>query len=346
MSGFDAQAIRRDFPLFAAQQEPLHYLDNGATAQIHAAALAAIQQHELTARGNVMRGNHRLAERATLAYEAARSRVAAFLNAAQADEVIFTGGTTAAINLLAAALGPQLGAGDEIVVSLAEHHSNFLPWQALQDRGVLLRILPVRADGRLELEALSGLLTTRTRLLALTHASNVTGAITDVPAVVHAARQVGALVLLDGAQRVQHGPVDVQALGCDFYAFSGHKCFGPTGIGVLWGRREALAELPPFMRGGGMVGQVGVAQSTWAAVPRRFEAGTPPIAQAVGLGAALEAIQALDWAAIRAHETALLQQLLADLQTLPGLRCAGTARHPAAPASGVVCVRAGRSASA
>ncbi|MEZ5448276.1 MAG: aminotransferase class V-fold PLP-dependent enzyme, partial [Thiolinea sp.] len=137
MSGFDAQAIRRDFPLFAAQQEPLHYLDNGATAQIHAAALAAIQQHELTARGNVMRGNHRLADRATLAYEAARSRVAAFLNAAQADEVIFTGGTTAAINLLAAALGPQLGAGDEIVVSLAEHHSNFLPWQALQDRGVL-----------------------------------------------------------------------------------------------------------------------------------------------------------------------------------------------------------------
>lgn len=274
MTAFDAQAARRDFPLFAMQAAPLHYLDNAATAQMHVAAFEAMRLHDLTARGNVMRGNHRLAEQATSAYAAARRSVAGFVNAASAEEVVFTSGATAALNLVAASLGKVLQAGDEIVVSQAEHHSNFLPWQRLSERGVSLRILPLLADGRLDTSKLEETIGPRCKLVAVTHASNVTGAVTDVAAVVAAARRVGALVLLDGAQMIQHGPVDVGALGCDFYAFSGHKCFGPTGIGVLWGRKDVLHDLPPFMSGGGMVGRVGLQESSWAPPPRRFEAGT------------------------------------------------------------------------
>lgn len=323
MTAFDVQAVRRDFPLFAMQETPLHYLDNAATAQMHVAAFEAMRLHDLTARGNVMRGNHRLAERATSAYEAARRSVARFVNAASAEEIVFTSGATAALNLVAASLGQVLQAGDEIVISQAEHHSNFLPWQRLRERGVNLRVLPLLKDGRIDTSSLEETIGPRCKLVAVTHASNVTGAVTDVTAVVAAARRVGALVLLDGAQMIQHGLVDVGALDCDFYAFSGHKCFGPTGIGVLWGRMDVLHALPPFMSGGGMVGRVGLQETSWAPPPRRFEAGTPPIAQAVGLGAALDALHTLDWAAIRAHETGLLQRLLDGLRELPGLRVLG-----------------------
>ncbi|HPQ94552.1 MAG: SufS family cysteine desulfurase [Thiothrix sp.] len=333
-TGFDPRMVRQDFPFFSSREQPYHYLDNAATAQMHAAAFEAMHRHDLENRANVMRGNHRLAERATTAYESARQVVARFINAAHASEIVFTGGTTAAINLVAASLGSQWKPGDEVVVSQAEHHSNLLPWQALQARGIVLRVLPLQVDGCLETEALATLIGPRCKLVAVTHASNVTGAVTDVAAVVAAARQVGAWVLLDGAQRVQHGPLDVQALGCDFYAFSGHKCFGPSGIGVLWGQAAWLDRMPPFLRGGGMVGRVEPDQADWAPAPRRFEAGTPPITQAVGLAAVLEALMQWDWDAVHAHEAALQQLLLQGLQALPGLRLLGpvdgTARLPLA----------------
>ena len=322
----DVAALRREFPFYSSGEPLLHYLDSAATAQMHAGVFAALREHDTRARGNVHRGNHRLAEAADNAYAAARHSAARFVNAASDKEIVFTAGCTAAINLVAGALAHTLRAGDEVLVSVAEHHSNFLPWQRLRERGIVLRALPVDAQGRIVFADVAQLAGARCRMIALTHASNVTGALcndADIAAVVAAAHRVGASVLLDGAQRVQHGPVDVRALGVDFYAYSGHKCFGPTGIGVLWGRAGALAELPPFMSGGGMVGRVGLEQSTWAEPPSRFEAGTPPIAQAVGLGAALDWMQTLPWEQIRAHEQALLERLLAGLQSIPGVRLTG-----------------------
>jgi cysteine desulfurase/selenocysteine lyase len=320
---FDAAALRAEFPLFAAATAPLHYLDSAATSQIHGAALDALVRHETTTRANVMRGTYRLAEAATEAYEHARAQAARFLNA-RADEIVFTGGATAALNLIAHAFGAALRPGDEIVVSLAEHHSNFVPWQMLRERaGIVLKFLPLAADGRIDTGALPSIVTPRCRLIAVTHCSNVTGAVTDVAAIVAAARAVGARVLLDGAQQVQHGPVNVQALGVDFYAFSGHKCYGPGGVGVLWGRADALDALPPFLGGGGMVGEVTPEATTFAGVPRRFEAGTPPIAQAAGLGAALDWMRTLPWVKVHAHERALLQRLLDGLATLPRVRVLG-----------------------
>jgi cysteine desulfurase/selenocysteine lyase len=323
--GFAPDRVRREFPLLCEQELPLHYLDNAATAQMHESAFAAVAAHDRRARGNVLRGNHRLGEAATLAYEGARRSVAGFLNAWAEDEVVFTCGATASINLVAGALAHVLQPGDEIVVSQAEHHSNLLPWQRLAESGVRLKVLPLHGDGRIRTQEAAALIGPRCKLAAVTHASNVTGALTDVAPVLAAARGVGAWVLLDGAQAVQHGPVDVQALGADFYAFSGHKCFGPTGVGVLWGRAHALAALPPFMTGGGMVGRVRLEASTWADPPRRFEAGTPPIAQAVGLGAACDWMRSLDWTAIRAHESRLLELLLAGLPRIEGLRLLGPA---------------------
>ena len=253
-------------------------------------------------RANVLRGVHALAEAATQAYEPARGDVARYIGAAAPQEVVFTSGTTGGINLLAHSLGESLGAGDEIVLSLLEHHSNIVPWQMLRDRrGVALRFLPVTSEGRIDTSALEHFVTPRTRLISLGHVSNVTGAELDVGAVVEAARAVGALVALDGAQRAAHGPFDVQALGVDFYAFSSHKMFGPNGVGVLWGRGAALAELPPFLGGGEMIARVTPDETTYARPPHRFEAGTPPIAQAVGLGAAVRWIEATDSAAGAAH---------------------------------------------
>jgi len=321
---FDPLALRAQFPLFGQMPEAFHYLDNAATSQIHGSALAAMTRHELTCRANVMRGSHRLAEAATVAYEAARGAAARFLHAASPDEVVFTSGATASLNLVAHAFGATLRPGDEILLSLAEHHSNFLPWQMLRERaGVALKFIPLTPAGEVDTAALPALLTDRCRLIAVTHASNVTGALTDVAAVVAAARAVGARVLLDGAQRAQHGPLDVRSLGVDFYAFSGHKCYGPGGVGVLWGRGELLAGLPPFLGGGGMAGAVAPATSAYADAPRRFEAGTPPIAAAVGLAAALDWMMSQPWPAIRAHEHALLRRLQRGLQQRPDVRLAG-----------------------
>jgi cysteine desulfurase/selenocysteine lyase len=319
----DAPALREEFPLLAANSG-LHYLDSAATAQIHRAALDAVVHHETGSRANVLRGSHRLAEAADQAFDSARRSVARFLNANSAEEVIFTSGATAALNLVAQAFGATLRSGDRVLISQAEHHSNFVPWQMLRDRaGVELDLLPVTASGELDLAALPHMLSPRTRLVAVTQCSNVTGAWTDVAAIVAAAGSVGAKVLLDGAQAVQHGPQDVQVLGVDFYAFSGHKCFGPGGVGVLWGKAEALAALPPFLGGGGMIDDVTVQASTWAEPPRRFEAGTPPIAQAVGLAAALDWMMALGWADIHARETRLGDLAIEGLLRLPGLRLLG-----------------------
>ncbi len=316
-------SLRDEFPLLAAAPQ-LHYLDSAATAQIHRLALDAVVRHETTRRANVSRGTYRLAEAADLAYEQARQTAARFLNANSADEIIFTSGATASLNLVAHAFGNTLKAGDRVLISVAEHHSNFVPWQMLRARkGIELGLIPVTASGQLDLARLPELIDRKCRLIAVTHCSNVTGARTDVAALVAAARKVGAKVLLDGAQAVQHGPQDVRALGIDFYAFSGHKCFGPGGVGVLWGKGELLAAMPPFLTGGGMIGEVTPQASTWAAPPQRFEAGTPPIAQAVGLAAALEWMVGQSWPQIHAREGRLCELLIEGLLRIPGLRLLG-----------------------
>ncbi len=326
-----AASLRAQFPLLAAAPE-LHYLDSAATAQIHRAALDAVVNHETTSRANVMRGTYRLAEAADLAYEQARQSAARFLNADSADEIVFTSGATASLNLVAHAFGSTLQPGDRVLISVAEHHSNLVPWQMLRDRcGIELDFIPVTAGGELDLALLPQLITDRTRLVAVTQCSNVTGAWTDVAAIVAAALKVGAKVLLDGVQAVQHGPQDVRKMDIDFYAFSGHKCFGPGGVGVLWGRAEALAQMPPFLGGGGMIAEVTPAASTWAAPPQRFEAGTPPIAQAIGLAAALDWMMTLDWAAIREREDALCQHLIEGLARIPGLHLLGPQDRKRAP---------------
>ena len=319
---FDAAALKREFPGLADPQ--LHYLDNAATAQMPDVVLNALRRFEVEARANVHEGMHAHARAATDSYNQARASVARFLHANSDQEVVFTYGTTSSINLLAHSFGDRLEPGDEILLSVLEHHSNLVPWQMLaKRRGVVLRFLPMTPDGRLDLEWLETELTDRCRLVALTHCSNVTGAMTDVSRVVAAARAVGAKVMLDGAQRAPHGPLDLRKLDVDFYVFSGHKTYGPTGIGVLWGRRELLDTMPPFMTGGQMIQEVTLTNTTFRPPPRRFEAGTPPIAAAIGLGAALDWMQTLDWSAIQKHELRLTRRILDGLGSIAGVRVLG-----------------------
>jgi cysteine desulfurase/selenocysteine lyase len=312
---FDLQAIRAQFPILSRRigDRPLHYLDSAATAQVPGFVLDALRRFETTSRANVLRGVHRLAEEATTAYAAARQAVARYLGVSP-GEVVFTSGTTGSINLVAHSFGDLLAPGDEVVVSELEHHSNIVPWQMLRDRrGIVLKVLPVHDDGTLDLSQLDRIVTRKCRLIAVTHVSNVTGAVTDLAPLRAAATSVGARILLDGAQRVPHGPVDVPRLGVDFYAFSGHKMFGPHGIGVLWARRALLEEMPPFLGGGEMIRTVTMARTTYAEPPHKFEAGTPPIAPAIGLGAAVEWLLQLDWPAISEHELRLTQRVLDGL---------------------------------
>ena len=316
---FDVSTVRDQFPILRREFDgtPLHYLDNAASAQMPQTVIDRVAHHETTNRANVLRGVHRLAEAATQAYEGARTTVARYINANRTEEVIFTSGTTSGINLVAHSFGDSLRDADEVVISGIEHHSNIVPWQLLRERrGIRLRILPPTGDGRIDHEQLSEVVGERCRLIAVTHASNVTGAITDVSKIVDAARRVGAKVLLDGAQRVPHGPLDVQSLGIDFYAFSGHKAFGPNGIGGLWVRWPILEAMPPFLGGGEMIKYVKFEQTTFADPPHRFEAGTPPIAQAVGMAAALDWIDALDGEAVQTHLNALTDRILSGLNTL------------------------------
>ena len=324
---FDVAAVRRQFPILSEiiDGRPVHYLDNGASAQTPLAVIDSVRHYETTSRANVLRGVHRLAERATEAYENARAEVARFLGV-QPMEIVFTGGCTAAINLVAYSYGSLLKPGDRILLSELEHHSNIVPWQLLRARsGVELDMIPVTEDGRIDLAELPRLLTAKTKLVSLAHVSNVTGALLDVRAVVAAAKAVGAKVMLDGAQRAPHGPLDLPSLGIDFYAFAGHKAYGPNGIGVLWGRPELLEAMPPFMGGGSMIGRVTLAETTWAPAPRRFEAGTPAIGPAIGLGAACTWMQQLDWSAAHDHEMALVQRLMDGLQRVDGTRLFGPA---------------------
>lgn len=314
--------IRSQFPIL--QTPALHYLDNAATSHMPQAVLDALGEFETGYRANVHGGVHSLARKALAAYESARDAVATYIGAASSREVVFTYGATSAINLVAHSLGGMFNPGDEVVISELEHHSNIVPWQMLVERaGITLRVIRTTPEGRLDLTDLDRVVTKRCQLIAVTHCSNVTGAVTDTATVVEAARAVGAKVLLDGAQRVPHGPVDIRELGADFYAFSGHKMFGPTGIGGLWGRGECLERMPPFMGGGQMIERVTLERSTYTAPPRRFEAGTPPIAGAIGLGAASDWLRGLDWDLLAEHRQALTQRLLGGLQAIPDVRIVG-----------------------
>ncbi len=320
----DVARIRAEFPIFEHLPAGFHYLDSAATGQICRPAAEALFSFETQSRANVKRSIYPLAEAATVAFDEARATLAAYLGIADPDEVIITSGTTLGLNLMAHAFGARLGEGDEIVLSELEHHSNIVPWQLLRARqGVTLKVLPVTDEGRLDLDQLENVVTGRCRLIAITHVSNVTGAVTEVGQLVAAARAIGARVLLDGAQRAPHGPLDLEALGIDAYALSGHKMFGPTGAGALWVRRELLEDLPPFLGGGEMIHQVTFPETTFARPPHRFEAGTPPIGPAIGMAAAARCLAGLDWQAGARHELRLTERILDGLGQLPGIRILG-----------------------
>lgn len=321
-------AIREQFPILAqaVHSKPLVYLDNAATTQKPLAVLDAMRAFELRDYANIHRGVHALSQRATDAFEAARAKVAAFVHARSADEIVFVRGATEAINLVAQSFTrPRLQPGDEVLVTAMEHHADIVPWQMVCDAtGAKLRVAPIRDDGALDLQSLPELLGPRTRMLAVTHVSNVLGTVNDVASVAQLAHARGVPVLVDGAQAVAHLPVDVQALGCHFYVFSGHKLYGPTGIGVLWGRAEMLAAMPPYQGGGDMIRSVSFERTTYADPPTRFEAGTPHITGAVGLAAAIDFVQGLGWDAIAQHERALLERAQSTLSRIPGLGIYGT----------------------
>jgi cysteine desulfurase/selenocysteine lyase len=329
---WDLATVRRDFPALEQRVHgrPLAYLDNAATAQKPYPVIEAVARFYRRDNANVHRGVHTLGERATAAYEAARERVRAFINARSAREIVFLRGTTEAINLVAHGLGQDMRAGDEVVLTTMEHHANIVPWQLLRERtGIRLRVLPVTPAGELELDRLPNLLGARTRLLALTHVSNVLGSLNPVAEIVRTAHAHGVPVLIDGAQAVPHQRADVQALDCDYYCFSSHKIFGPTGIGMLYGKEALLKALPPFLGGGEMIRRVSFERTLFADPPQRFEAGTPHIAGAVGLAAAIDYIEGLDRDAAEKHERDLLAYATARLRELPGLRILGEAPRKA-----------------
>ena len=326
---FDVNARRAEFPLLdqSINAQPLVYLDNAATTQKPLVVLEAIDSYYRSINSNVHRGAHTLADRATTAFEEARARVAGFINAPAPEQLIFTRGTTESINLVAQSWArPQLRPGDEILVSGLAHHSNIVPWQMVAAAtGARVVPIPITADAELDMSAFTALLGERTRLVALEQVSNAMGSIHPVEQVIAQAHAAGAVVLLDGAQSVAHLPVDVQQLDVDFFAFSGHKMYGPTGIGGLYGRRELLEAMPPWQGGGEMIETVSFERTTYAALPYRFEAGTPDIAGAVGLGAAVRYLQGLDRAAMYAHEDALLAYALELAADFPGFRLVGRA---------------------
>ena len=332
-SPFDAVAARNDFPILRQQVhgKPLVYLDNAATTQKPQAVIDAITHYYTTDNSNVHRGVHLLSERATAAFEAARSKATRFLNASSDREVIFVRGCTEGINLVAQSYGREfIGEGDEIIVSAIEHHSNIVPWQMLaQETGAIVRVIPVNDDGELILEEYERLLNVRTKLVAVGHISNALGTINPIRTITELAHRHGAVVLIDGAQGAPHSAIDVQEIGCDFYVFSGHKVFGPTGIGVLYGREALLEKMPPWQGGGDMILSVSWEKTTYNSLPFKFEAGTPNIAGAIGLGAALDYVDSLGIDRIAAWEHELLDYGTARLAEVRGLRLVGTAREKA-----------------
>ncbi len=326
---FDVNAVRNQFPILGRQVHgrPLVYFDNAASAQKPLAVIEAMSNVMCSSYANVHRGLHTLANEATQAYEDARKAVRRLINAASVDEIVFTKGGTEAINIVAAGLGASIRPGDEIALSVMEHHSNIVPWNFLRERrGAVLKWVEVLPDGSLDMDSLARQLTKKTRLLALTHMSNTLGTVPDVKRAVEMAHAVGADVLLDGCQAVVNVAVDVQAIGADYYVFTGHKLYGPTGIGVLYGKREKLEALPPFEGGGEMIETVTRDKITYNAPPHRFEAGTPPIVEAIGLGAAIGWLETLDRQAISQHKRALLEKAVSSLRGINGLTVHGTAR--------------------
>ncbi|HEX4052151.1 MAG TPA: cysteine desulfurase [Steroidobacteraceae bacterium] len=334
LSALEVERLRADFPILSRQinGHPLVYLDSAASAQCPTPVLAAMEQYVTTMHANVHRGVHSLSQWATDAYEQARERVSRFINARSTREIVFVRGTTEAINLVANSFGRSaLRPGDEVLITHLEHHANIVPWQLVcAATGARLRAVPVLPDGSLDMVAFRELLGERTRLVALAHVSNALGTVLPVREIVQLAHAQGVPVLLDGAQAIAHAPVDVQALDCDFYAFSGHKIYGPTGIGVLYGREALLRQMPPWQGGGDMILTVSIEHTTYNELPWKFEAGTPPIAAAIGLAAALDYVEAIGRERIAAHEQMLLRLATAQLAALPYVRLVGTAPVKAA----------------
>ena len=339
-SGYDVERVRRDFPILArtVHGKPLTYLDSAASAQRPLAVIRAVDDYETHTHANVHRGVHALSQEATAAYEGARERVRRFLNARSTREIIFTRGTTESINLVAQSFGRErLGPGDEILITALEHHANIVPWQLVRDAtGCSLIVVPIDRSGELLMDEFHRLLTPRTRIVAVAHVSNALGTILPVAEITAAAHARRVPVLVDGAQAVPHIRVDVQALGADFYAFSGHKLYGPTGIGVLYGREELLSSMPPWQGGGDMILNVTFERTTYNELPYKFEAGTPNMSGAVGLAAAIDYVESLGIDAIAAHEQRLLDAATSALGSIPGLTLIGTARHKASVVSFVM----------
>jgi cysteine desulfurase/selenocysteine lyase len=336
----DVAAIRADFPALQQQVhgKPLVYLDNAATSQKPRQVIDAIRRYYEHDNANVHRGVHALSERATAAYEGAREKARAFVNAKSVSEIIFTRNATEGINLVARAWGDaNVHAGDEVLITGMEHHSNIVPWQLLCERsGATLKVIPIDDRGDLVMEEFERLLTPKTKMVAVVHLSNALGTINPVEEITARAKAAGATVLIDGSQAAYHMAVDVRVLGADFYVFTGHKVYGPTGIGVLWGRESVLDAMPPFLGGGDMIRTVTSERSTWNDLPYKFEAGTPNIEGAIGLGAAIDYVRAIGFERIGVHEAALLARATAAVESLPGLRVIGTARRKASVLSFVM----------
>lgn len=338
--GFDVASIRKDFPILTTKmrERPLAYLDTAASAQKPKAVIDAISDFYANHYANIHRGVYHLSAEATRRYDAVRTRVASFIGARDPREIVFVRNATEAINLVARSWGEvQIGKGDEIVLTAMEHHANIVPWQMLAARKeARIRVAEIHDDGNLDVTKLEGLLGPRTRLIAFTHVSNVLGTVNPVKEITAMARARGITTLVDGAQGVPHGPVDVAKLGCDFYVFSGHKLFGPSGAGVLYGRYALLDAMPPFLGGGDMIERVSFKGTTYAKAPQRFEAGTPDIASVIGLGAAIDYLDGIGMANIAAYEQTLLAYATDRLSKIPGLRIVGTARDKAAVVSFVL----------
>ncbi len=330
---YDVEAIRADFPILARtmHDKPLAFLDSAASAQKPRHVIDAVSDVYEREYANVHRGLYQISEAVTERYEGTRDIIRDFIGAAHSHEIIFTRNATESINLIAHSFGRAfLKEGDEVVITELEHHANIVPWQMLRDeKGIVLKVAPITDEGELIMSAFEELLGPKTKLVAVSQMSNVLGTILPIEDIIHRAHAVGAKVLIDGCQAITHFPVDVQALGCDFYVFSGHKLYGPSGIGVLYGREELLNAMPPFMGGGDMISSVSFEKSTWAKLPHKFEAGTPAIAQAIGLGAAIEYVNGLGLAAIAAHEQDLLNYATQQLLSVRGLRIIGTAPNKA-----------------
>ena len=337
---FPVEAFRQDFPILASsvRGKPLVYLDNAATTQKPRQVIDALNDYYRRYNSNIHRGLHTLSEQATNAYEAARGKIRAFINAASDKEVIFTRGTTEGINLVAQSYGrSRLAAGDEIIVSEMEHHSNIVPWQLLREQtGATLKVIPINDDGELMMDEYAKLLSDKTRIVAVAHVSNALGTVNPVAAIAQLAHEAGAVVVLDGAQAAPHEKIDVQALDCDFYAFSGHKLFGPTGIGALYGKQALLEDMPPYQGGGDMIKMVTFAKTLYNDLPYKFEAGTPYIAGVIGLGAAVDYVNEAGMERIADYEQALLQYATAEVGAIAGVRLIGTAKERAGVLSFVV----------